>query len=187
MAKIQKSASEAKKVIEKIESEGHFMIVGPRKGKVIVEAVKKKKPHRILEIGTYVGYSAVLMADAMHGKVKIISLEADPSNARVASENVNKAGFENIIEVKVGDAKKLIPKLIGTFDLMFIDAAKEEYLEYLLKAEDKLKKGAVIVADNVKIFEENMRDYLKYVRESGKYKSITFDVGSDALEVSIKR
>lgn len=187
MAKQQESTNLAKKVIEKIESEGHFMIVGPRKGKILADEVKKKKPNRILEIGTYVGYSAILMADAMHGKVKIISLEVDHSNARVASENVNKAGFENIIEVKVGDAKKLITKLNETFDLMFIDAAKEEYLEYLLKAEEKLKKGAVVVADNVKIFEREMRDYLEYVRQSEKYESTTYDVGSDALEVSIKR
>lgn len=126
---------DAIKVIEKIESEGHFMIVGPVKGRILADAVDKKKPKRILEVGTYVGYSAILMADALRRKGRIISLEIDPSNAKIASENIKKAGFENFIEVKVGDALKLIPSLKGKFDFMFIDALKEDYLNYLNSAE----------------------------------------------------
>lgn len=187
MSKVQKFTKEAKKVLEKIEDEGHFMIVGPRKGKVLINMVKKKRPKRILEVGTYVGYSAILMADAMQGNTKITTLESNPSNAQEAAENIKKAGLDKIVEIKIGDAKELIPTLSNKFDFMFIDAAKDEYLTYLLTAEKKLEKKAVVIADNVKIFEDDMRDYLESVRKSGKYESRTFDVGSDALEVSIKK
>ena len=180
-------SSAAKKVIEKIESEGHIMLVGPKKGKVLVDVVKDKKPKRILEIGTYVGYSAILMAEAVGANTKIVTIEVDPENAEIARENIKKAGFEDRVEIKVGYAKELIPTLSATFDFMFIDAAKEDYLDYLKLAEGNLQNGAVVVADNVKIFKEDMLDFLEYVRESGKYKSTTHDVGSDALEVSIKK
>lgn len=179
--------SAAKKVIEKIESEGHYMIVGPKKGKVLVSAVKDKKPKAILEIGTYIGYSAILMAEAAGAKTEIVSIEANSDYAQVARENIKKAGFEDRVEIKVGDAIELIPLLSGTFDFIFIDAAKEDYLDYLKLAEEKLGKKAIVVADNVKVFGQAMSDYLEYVRESGKYKSETYDVGPDALEVSIKK
>lgn len=180
-------SSAAKKVIEKIESEGHIMLVGPKKGKVLVDVVKDKKPKRILEIGTYVGYSAILMAEAVGANTKIVTIEVDPENAEIARENIKKAGFEERVEIEVGDAKELIPTLSATFDFIFIDAAKEDYLDYLKLVEEKLEEGAVVVADNVKIFKDDMRDFLEYVRESGKYESKTYDVGSDALEVSIKK
>ncbi len=186
MANLQKSSIEAKKVLELIESEGHIMIVGPKKGKVLTGEVKEKKPKRILEIGTYVGYSAILMADVINSDAQIVTLEFSSDNADIARENIKKTGFEDIIEIKVGDAKKLIPTLTGSFDFMFIDAAKEEYLDYLKLAEEKLETGTVVVADNVKVFKDNMTDYLEYVRESGNYESKTIDVGSDALEISVK-
>lgn len=186
MAKVTVLTKQAKKVIEKIEDEGHWMIVGPQKGKILASAVKKKKPKAILEIGTYIGYSAILMAEAWP-KAKMVTIEVDSENAEIARENIKSAGFEKRIEIKVGDAKELIPSLSETFDFIFIDAAKEDYLDYLRLAEGNLPKGAVVVADNVKMFKESMRDYLEYVRESEKYESKTYDVGPDALEVSIKK
>lgn len=187
MAKFQDSAGEAKKVIEKIESEGHVMIVGPAKGQVLVSAVKKKKPRRILEIGTYVGYSAILMAEATGPQTEILTIEVDSDIAEIARMNIKKAGFEDRVEIRIGDATKLISSLTGTFDFMFIDASKEDYLTYLKLAEKKLEKRAIVVADNVKIFKDAMGDFLVYVRTSGRYESTTYDLGSDALEVSIKK
>ncbi len=179
--------NQAKDVLTEIETEGHVMIVGPAKGQVLESVVKKKKPKRSLEIGTYVGYSAILMSATAGPQTEIITIEVDSDIADIARMNIKKAGFEDRVEIRVGDATELIPSLSGTFDFMFIDALKEDYLAYLKLAEKKLEKGAIVVADNVKIFEEAMGDYLEYVRKSGKYESTTYDVGSDALEVSIKR
>lgn len=178
--------TQAKKVLQRIDSEGHMMTIGQKKGEVLAETVKDKDPKKILEIGTYVGYSAIVMADALEGNVEIVTLEVDPENANMAIANIKQAGYQDAVKVIVGDAKSSIAGLEGRFDLVFIDAVKEEYLTYLKLAEDKLEKGATVIADNVKVFKEGMRDYLEYVRESGKYKSETIDVGSDAVEVSVK-
>jgi predicted O-methyltransferase YrrM len=73
------------------------------------------------------------------------------------------------------------------FDSMFIDAEKSQYLKYLMLAEPKLKNGAIIIADNVKRFRNEMEDYLNYVRNSKLYESFTVEVENDALEISIKK
>ncbi len=74
----------------------------------------------------------------------------------------------------------------GVFDFAFIDAEKTEYLDYLQLVEDKLCKGSVIVADNAGIFAKRMKNYLEYVRASGKYSSRYVPVDVDGLEISIK-
>ena len=70
--------------------------------------------------------------------------------------------------------------------MVFLDAAKNEYLDYLKLSESRLKKGGIVVADNVKIFAGQMRNFLDYVRDSGKYRSRFFDAGFDGVEVSEK-
>ncbi|MGC1927946.1 MAG: hypothetical protein WA667_03155 [Candidatus Nitrosopolaris sp.] len=88
---------------------------------------------------------------------------------------------------------EIIPKLHQKFDMVFLDATKEEYLKYLKLVEKNLKKGAVVVADNVGVFEKSMYNYLEYVRNSGWYKSKTLQTElefnesvKDAIEISIK-
>jgi predicted O-methyltransferase YrrM len=88
--------------------------------------------------------------------------------------------------VIAGDAVKVIPKLTGKFDMVFIDAEKEEYFDYLKLVEKKLHKGSVIVGDNVGVSTDQMKEYLDHVRSSGKYKSEYTPFGKDGVEVSIK-
>jgi predicted O-methyltransferase YrrM len=184
----------AQKILREIEkiTEKHFLpIIGPEKGKVLADVVKKYKPKRILEIGTLVGYSAILMASnrPKRGSSKIISIELRENAADIARENIKEAGFDDVIEVRVGDAKEVIPKLKNEkerFDMVFLDAVKDEYLAYLKLAEPMLEEGAVVVADNAGVFAEAMEDYFEYVRNSGKYSSEFVPVGADALEVSVK-
>jgi len=173
------------KVLERIESEGHRMIVGPVKGEILEKLAILKKPKRILEVGTNVGYSAILLASS-YPKSKITSIEINSGYKHEAEKNIKEAGLEKRIDVKLGDALDVIPKLSEKYDYMFIDAIKEDYLNYLKLAEKKLNKGAVIISDNVKIFENEMQDFLRYVRNNGKYKSMACDVGFDAVEVSLK-
>ena len=104
------------------------------------------------------------------------------------------AGLSDKIDIAVGNALEVIPKLDLIFDLLFLDAAKDEYLKYLKLAENKnLKKGSIVVADNVEVSKNEMLDYLEYVRSSGIYKSETINTileftpnVRDAIEVSIK-
>ena len=74
----------------------------------------------------------------------------------------------------------------GPFDFVFIDAEKDEYFQYLKLAEDKLKRDTIVFADNAGIFADEMKDFLDYVRNSGKYKSRYIQVGGDGVEISVK-
>jgi len=177
------------KIIKEIEVQAekeNLPIIGPEKGKVLAEMVGKYKPRRILEIGTLVGYSAILMAENLSEGEEIITLEVSRLSFEMAKENIQKAGLENKIKIIFGSALKIIPELDGKFNFVFIDAEKKEYLKYLKAIEPKLSTRAVVVADNVGKFNEKMQDYLDYVRNGGKFKSHTVDFGYDAMEVSEK-
>jgi len=184
-------------VLAEIEEKGkpsQWPIIGPERGKFLDEAVKRHKPQRVLEVGTFVGYSAIRMARLLEPGGRIVCVEIDPERAEIAKRNAERAGLGRVIEVRVGDAKKIIPTLPQEFDLVFLDADKTEYLNYLKLVEPKLPGGAVVVADNVKRYETVLKDYLSYVRESGAYFTEktgfapTFGKGEpDAIEVSVKR
>jgi len=172
--------------IEKMAEKDFLPIVGPHKGQVLVEVIRKIKPKRILEIGTLIGYSAILMGKVLDSGVHIITIEIHRDEAAMAKDNVRKAGIKPTVDVLVGDAIEILPKLEGVFDLVFIDADKTEYIDYIKLVEDKLHKESVVVADNAGIFADEMREYLDYIRNSGKYDSRYIPVGEDGLEVSTR-
>jgi predicted O-methyltransferase YrrM len=108
-------------------------------------------------------------------------------------KNIKRANMEEKIKMVEGDGTSELRKLSGTFDLVFLDAEKTEYLAYLKAIEKNLHKGCVIVADNVGIFKDQMENYLEYVRNKGPYKSRTVetflefsDTTKDAMEISEK-
>jgi predicted O-methyltransferase YrrM len=181
--------SEAEKVLKEIESrsERKFLpIIGPDKGRVLVRVIHEIKPKRVLEVGTLVGYSAILMAKELESDAHLITIEVHSDEAEIARENIKRAEVSPSIDVVVGDAIKVIPKLAGKFDMVFIDAEKTEYLGYLRLVERKLHRGSVVVADNAGIFADQMKDYLNYVRSSGRYRSEYVSFGEDGVEVSVK-
>ena len=178
--------SNAEKVLRRIECEARrgvlpHPIVGSR-GKILVEVIREIKPKRVLEIGTLVGYSAILMGKELSSDACLITIEKDADSAKMAEENIRRADIPPKVKVLVGDALEIIPKLKGKFDLVFIDAEKSEYLDYLQLVENKLHKGSVVVADNA----EHAPDYLDYVRHSGKYTSKHIPAGAGGVEVSVK-
>ena len=192
-----REAENVLKSIEEIGKKQFIPSIGPIKGKIIAEIIKKHKPKCILEIGTLYGYSAILMAnlvaDDNYGKV--VTVEIDKAFADIAKRNIQDAGFQEKIDIIVGNALEMIPRLSYKFDLLFLDAAKDEYLRYLNLAEAKnlIEKGDLVIADNVGVSKNEMLDYLDYVRNSGIYKSETIETMleftndvKDAIEVSIK-
>ena len=178
-----KQADEVLENIQKAQKHTFLPIIGKDKGQVLVRIVQSENPQRILEIGTLVGYSAILMAKHLPEGAKIVSIEVDKNSAGQARKNISEAQLEEKIELIVGDARREIKKLKEKFDVLFLDAAKEQYLKL---AEPKLKEGAIVVADNVKIFKDDMADFLEYVRQSGRFRSERIDFGQDAVEVAIK-
>jgi len=174
------------KGIEAMSEKEFLPIIGRDRGQVLIKVISKTRPRRILEIGTLVGYSTIMMARELDANACLTTIETDAGRARLARENIEKADVRPRIEVIVGDAVRVIPKLTGKFDIVFIDAAKEEYFDYLKLVEKKLHKGSVIVADNVGVLADQMKEYLDCVRSSGKYKSEYTPFGEDGVEVSVK-
>lgn len=201
--------------IEEVAKKNSLPSIGPIKGKIIGKVIKRYKPKTILEIGTLHGYSAILMAnfvlkthdnyyhydgDDTHPKEIIVTcLEIDKNLANIAKKNIERAGLSDRIDVITGDAIKVVPTLDNNrykFDFVFLDAEKNQYLSYLklLEENNLLKNKAIVVADNVLIYENEMRDYLDYVRNSGRYSSHTTETSlefnkniKDALEISIRQ
>jgi predicted O-methyltransferase YrrM len=104
---------------------------------------------KILEIGTLGGYSAIWLARGLAAGGRLITLEADSKHAEVAPTNITRAGLGGVVEVLVGRALDTLPLLKGPFDLIFIDADKVSYSQYLAWAVKLSRSGSVIVADNV--------------------------------------
>jgi predicted O-methyltransferase YrrM len=181
------------KEIEAIGKRSFIPSIGPVKGNILAEVVKKTRPKRILEVGALYGYSAILMAKNSPAGVEIVSVEKSPEHVRIAMKNIKRAKMEETIKMVEGDGTSELRKLSGSFDLVFLDAEKTEYLVYLKAVEKNLHKGSVIVADNVGIFKDQMQDYLEYVRNNGSYESRTVetllefsDTTKDAMEISEK-
>jgi predicted O-methyltransferase YrrM len=107
----------------------------------------------ILEIGTLGGYSTIWLARALPADGRLITLEANPKHAQVARANIERAGLADVVELRVGRALDTLPQIAaegrGPFDLVFIDADKENNPEYLVWALTLSRRGTVIIADNV--------------------------------------
>jgi predicted O-methyltransferase YrrM len=198
--KLKREVIRVLKSLERIGEREFVPSIGPVKGKILSKIIRKHKAKTALEIGTLAGYSAILIAsllpnDDSRKKAVVTTIEIDKKTASIAMKNVQKAGFSDKIEIIIGDALEAIPKLDHKFDLLFLDAAKDEYLRYLKLAEQKnLHKNSIVVADNVGVSEQQMLDYLEYVRNSGFYKSKTIETEleytpgvKDAIELSIKK
>jgi predicted O-methyltransferase YrrM len=196
MARNNEQISSLLRELEQIAKSEHLPSIGPTKAKIISDIIKRYEPTKILEIGTLHGYSAILMVNLLFDDGKLITIEIDKNLADIARKNISKAGLSNKIDVISGNALEVIPTLTGyKFDLIFLDAAKSEYLQYLRLLEEKhlMKKDSVVVADNVILFENEMKDYLEYVRSSDRYKSQTTETTlefnknvKDALEISLR-
>jgi predicted O-methyltransferase YrrM len=181
--------SKADGVLKKIESgaaHNFLPIIGPKKGALLADEIRKTKPCHVLEVGTLIGYSAILMGKELDDKAEIVTIEIHREEAEQAGENISSALIQPKIKIITGNAIEVIPTLQGKFDFAFIDAEKTEYRQYLKLAEPKLVKGTVVFADNAGFFAEQMQDYLNYVRNSDRYKSRYVQVGEDGVEISVR-
>ena len=165
----------------------HIPIVGRAKGRVIRRLIERHECVRGIEIGSLVGYSAVLIASAMPPRGRLVCVEANEFLAWMTQANAAEAGLARKVKVVTGDALRVVPLIPGRFDFAFIDAAKHDYLDYVRQLEPKLTAGAVVVADNTGAsFRRDVKPYLDYVRDpAGRYASREYDFGDDAMEVSV--
>jgi caffeoyl-CoA O-methyltransferase len=126
--------------------------VSPNEGRLLQLLTEIAGARRILEIGTLGGYSAIQFARALPEDGALISLEIDEHHAKVARNNIDRAGLSEKVEIRVGDAHELLASLIdydeGPFDVIFIDADKESYPEYLDASLRLVESGSLILGDN---------------------------------------
>lgn len=150
--------------------------------------VKISGAGRILEIGTSQGYSTIWLAwAAKEIKAKVISLEINPESAAKARANLKKAGLDNFVKIKVGDARKSLARLKEKFDFVFIDAEKKDYPTYFRLVQPLLKKNGLIVADNIISHAEALSDYKKVVKGNRNFKSLIVPIGTgEMLSYKIK-
>ena len=172
-----------------------LMNVGPDKGPLIAEMVARLRPEaRVLELGAYCGYSAIMFANALGPKAQVTSIEINEAFVEGALANVEVAGLSDRITFLRGSSTKVLATLQGRFDLVFLDHWKHLYKTDLLLMEERglVGPGTIIVADNVgEVFDPD--EYLRYVRTSGRYDcehraaNIEYTNIADAVEISVHR
>jgi predicted O-methyltransferase YrrM len=172
-------------VMDRATSVWHIPNVGRAKGRVIRRLIDRHRPENALEIGSLLGYSAILIAAALPPRGRLTCIESNDYLAKFVKANAAEAGLGKRVKVVVGEALRVIPLLPGRFDFVFIDAVKEDYLDYLRQLEPKLTNDAVIVADNTGVFRRDVQPYLDHVRRGAGYTSREYDFGDDTMEVSV--
>lgn len=125
------------------------MLSGRLQGRLLSLISKLISPKNILEIGTFTGYSALCLAEGLQENGKLITIEFDKELKKIIDKYINKTKYKDQIELIIGDANKIILDLEGTFDIVFIDAHKTDYLNYYNSIVTKMKTGGLIIADNV--------------------------------------
>lgn len=139
-------------IIETIEREaaaGGVPIIRQEMGSLLKVLVHLKKPSDILEVGTAVGYSSILMASQMPKECRITTIENYEKRIPIARENFKRAGFEDRITLIEGDAAQVMKGLTGTYDIIFMDAAKGQYIHFLEDVIRLLAPGGMLISDNV--------------------------------------
>ena len=139
-------------ILERIEEEAlasYVPIIRKEMQSFLKVLLLIKKPARILEVGTAVGFSAILMSEYMPENGHITTIEKYEKRIPIARENFRRAGKENCITLLEGDALELMKELSGPYDLIFMDAAKGQYINYMPEAIRLLSEEGVLVSDNV--------------------------------------
>lgn len=142
--------------------EAHIPIIMDDTLEVISKELIEKRPNRILEIGTAVGYSAICFSEFLSEEGIIDTIERDEERANEARENIKKAEVEEKINIIAGDAVEILPTLTGKYDVVFIDASKGKYPFFLKEALRMLAPNGIIFADNVLYKGYVMSDYNKH-------------------------
>jgi caffeoyl-CoA O-methyltransferase len=178
------------------------MLSGFYQGRLLATFSKMIAPRRILEIGTYVGYSALCLAEGLTDDGKIITLDISEETNAIARQFWSRSLLQDKIDARLGSALEIIPALDETFDLVFIDADKPNYSNYFDQVFPKLRAGGFIIADNVlwsgdvlkaaagEDVDDNTRalhEFNKKVRDDGRVSNILLAVRDGLMVIRKER
>ena len=154
-AYVQQHSEQEPELLQQLARETHLKILQPRmlsgayQGRLLALLTKLISPKQILEIGTYTGYSALCMAEGLNPNGRIDTIDINEELMDIQRRYFDTAGFGKQITQHLGNAAEIIPSIKGTFDLVFIDADKEQYPRYFDLIVDRVRSGGLIIADNV--------------------------------------
>lgn len=189
--------------IEREAIENHVPIIRKETQSFLKWMMAMLKPKRILEVGTAVGFSALLMAEYDPMITEITTIENYQKRIPIARGNFNKAGKEGIITLLEGDAMEILPALTEPYDFIFMDAAKGQYIHFLPEIIRLLNCGGTLISDNVlqegdiiesrfavtrrnRTIHKRMRDYLYELTHNEAFTTTVLPIG-DGLTVSLKK
>ena len=187
--------------IKEYALERHIPIIMDDTLEVIDKYLTEKRPEKILEIGTAVGYSAMCFSEYLKDGGKIDTIERDEERIAEAKENIKKVGVEDKINIFEGDAVEILPTMNDKYDVVFIDAAKGKYPFFLEQALRMLKDDGIIFADNIlykgyvmsdynkhkqRTAVTHLRQYIKETTENPKLETEILEVG-DGLAITKKK
>ena len=201
MHSLEKSNGELCDEMEKYAHENFVPIIRKEMESFLRVMVEIKKPKRILEVGTAIGYSAVMMASVMPDDCTITTIENYEKRIPIARANIEKAGMNDRIRLIEGDAMEVIPGLEEKFDFVFMDAAKGQYINFLPHVMKKLQPEAVMISDNVlqegdiiesrfgierrnRTIHSRMREYLYQLKNMEEFHTTIVPIG-DGITVSV--
>src|SRR5580700_5734581 len=124
-------------------------IIGPAVARTLYLLAQISGAKRIFEMGSAIGYSTIWLARAAGPGAEVYYTDGDPANAKLAGQNLNRAGVSDRVQILVGDALLLLDEIGGPFDLIFIDVDKHQYPKAMQKAVPRLKSGGLLITDNV--------------------------------------
>lgn len=180
----------------------HIPIIEREVAQMLKVLLKIIRPKRILEVGTAIGYSALIMASSTDGDCNITTIERRKDMVVLAQENIDKTEYRDRINIIQGEAEEILPTLTGKFDFIFFDAAKGQYLEFFNLCIGLLAKRGIIMSDNVlfkgmvasddlvirrkKTIVKRLRKYLKYINNLEGYESCIIPIG-DGVALTYKK
>ena len=195
--------SEILETIEKEALDTYVPIIRKEMQSFLKVLLQIKKPMRILEVGTAVGFSALLMSEYVSEDCKITTIEKYEKRIPIARENFKRAGKEEQITLLEGDALEILKSLDETYDFIFMDAAKGQYGSFFDESIEKLKSGGILLCDNVlqdgdvlesrfavtrrnRTIHARMREYLYSLTHDERLETGIFNIG-DGMSLSIKK
>ena len=198
---LNKNSEKEPEILSRLSKETHQKILQPRmlsghlQGRFLSFISKIKSPDKILEIGTYTGYSTICLAEGLSKNGKIDTIDKNEELIKIQNKYFEESGYRNKIIQHTGYALDILKNLNEKYDIIFIDADKENYINYFNQASNKLSKNGVIISDNVlwsgKVLDSNQMDeetsilvqFNKIINYDKRFKSIILPI-RDGISIS---
>ena len=198
---LNKNSEKEPEILSRLSKETHQKILQPRmlsghiQGRFLSFISKIKSPEKILEIGTYTGYSTICLAEGLSKNGKIDTIDKNEELIKIQNKYFEKSGFRNKIIQHTGNALDILKNLNEKYDIIFIDADKENYINYFNQVSNKLSKNGIIISDNVlwsgKVLDSDQMDeetstlvqFNKIINDDKRFKSIILPI-RDGISIS---